>query len=496
MKQNFDIPKEVLLVTNGLTTAGFEAYIVGGCVRDLLTGRAPKDWDVTTNATPEEIQAIFPDTFYENKFGTVGVENKETENDSLKVIEVTPYRLESEYSDGRHPDVVKFSKNLADDLKRRDFTMNAIAYSPETGELVDLYDGQEAIKDKMIRAVGDANERFGEDALRILRAVRFSTQHGFAIEHETMSAMEKNADLLAKISAERIRDEFTKMLLAPEPIVGIVMAQKLGILKYIIPELEIGIGVEQNGEHIYDVWEHNLRTMQHAADKDWPLHIRLAGLLHDIAKPHTREWSKEKNDYTFYGHDVVGGKLSRKICERLKFSNDFTDKIYRLVRYHMFFSDTDQITLSAVRRLVAKVGADNVWDLIDLRICDRIGMGRPKEEPYRLRKFESMIEEVMRDPINVGMLKIDGNRLIEMGDLPAGRQGVPGPHIGWTLHALLEEVLEDPTLNTPEYLEEKAKALLQMSDEHLRKLGEAGKSAKDGAEDEEIKKIRDEYKVK
>ncbi len=489
MKQSFNIPEEVLLVTQGLQKAGFEAYIVGGCVRDLLTGRTPKDWDVTTNATPEEIQNIFPDTFYENKFGTVGVENKDTVEETLKVIEVTPYRLESEYSDGRHPDEVKFSKNLSDDLKRRDFTMNAIAYDPASGELVDLYDGREAIKDKMIKAVGDASERFQEDALRILRAVRFSTQHGFAIEHETMTAMTKHADLLAKISAERIRDEFVKMLGSTEPIVGIVMAQKLGILKYIIPELEIGIGVEQNGEHIYDVWEHNLRTMQHAADKDWPLHIRLAGLLHDIAKPHTREWSKEKNDYTFYGHDVVGGKLARKICERLKFSADFTEKIYRLVRYHMFFSDTDQITLSAVRRLVAKVGADNVWDLIDLRICDRIGMGRPKEEPYRLRKFESMIEEVMRDPINVGMLKIDGNRLKEMGERP-------GPRMGWALHALLEEVLEDPKLNTAEYLETKATELLKLSDEHLRKLGEAGKDAKDDAEGEEIKKIRKDYNVK
>ena len=489
MKENFQIPDEVRLVTDGLAKAGFEAYVVGGCVRDLLTGKLPKDWDVTTNATPEEIQSLFPDTFYENKFGTVGVENKETENESLKVIEVTPYRLESEYSDNRHPDEVKFSKNLSDDLKRRDFTMNAIAWSPTTGELVDLYDGREAIKDKMIKAVGDASERFTEDALRILRAVRFSTQHGFAIEHETMNAMQKHVELLANISAERIRDEFVKMLMSDEPIVGIVMAQKLGILKYIIPELEIGIGVEQNGEHIYDVWEHNLRTMQHAADKEWPLHIRLSGLLHDIAKPQTREWSNEKNNYTFYGHDVVGAKITKKICERLKFGNDFADKVTRLVRYHMFFSDTDEITLSAVRRLVAKVGAENVWDLIDLRICDRIGMGRPKEEPYRLRKFESMIEEVMRDPINVGMLKIDGNRLKEMGEKP-------GPRMGWALHALLEEVLEDPKLNTAEYLEDKATKLLQMSDEHLRKLGEAGKDAKDDAEGEEIKKIRKDYNVK
>lgn len=489
MKQNFDIPSEVKIVTEGLEAAGFEAYIVGGCVRDLLTGKTPKDWDVTTNATPEKIQEIFPETFYENKFGTVGVENKETKNENLKVIEVTPYRLESTYSDSRHPDEVQFSKNLEDDLKRRDFTMNAIAYRVSNGELVDLYDGLEAIKDKMIKAVGVADERFKEDALRILRAVRFSTQHGFVIEHETMMAMNRNVELLSKISAERIRDEFLKMVMAGEPIVGITLAQKLGILKYISPEIEIGMGVEQNGEHVYDVFEHNLRTMQHAADKEWPLHIRLAGLFHDVGKPATREWSKEKNDYTFYGHDVVGAKITKKVCERLKFGNELTDKVTRLVRYHMFFSDTDQITLSAVRRLVAKVGADNVWDLVDLRICDRVGMGRPKEEPYRLRKFESMIEEVMRDPINVGMLKLDGNRLREMGEKP-------GPRMGWALHALLEEVLEDPKLNTTEYLEEKATQLLKLSDEHLRKLGEAGKSAKDVAEGEEIKKIRNEYKVK
>lgn len=489
MKENFNIPSEVKLVTEGLEQAGFEAYIVGGCVRDLLTGRAPKDWDVTTNATPEQIQEIFPDTFYENKFGTVGVENKTTENENLKVIEVTPYRLESAYSDNRHPDEVEFSKNLEDDLKRRDFTMNAIAYRVSSGELVDLYGGLEAIKDKMIKAVGNADERFKEDALRILRAVRFSTQHGFVIEHETMMAMIKNAELLSKISAERIRDEFLKMIMSTEPLVGITLSQKLGIMKYISPELETGIGVEQNGEHIYDVWEHNLRTMQHAADKEWPLHIRLAGLFHDIGKPATREWSKEKDDYTFYGHDVVGAKITKKICERLKFGNELTDKVTRLVRHHMFFADTDQITLSAVRRLVAKVGADNVWDLIDLRICDRIGMGRPKEEPYRLRKFESMIEEVMRDPINVGMLKIDGNRLREMGERP-------GPRMGWTLHALLEEVLEDPKKNTAEYLENRATELLKLSDEHLRRLGEAGKSAKDEAEDAEVQKIRKEYKVK
>lgn len=489
MKQSFNIPKEVSRVTEGLEKAGFEAFVVGGCVRDLLTGKTPKDWDVTTNATPDQIQSVFPESFYENDFGTVGVKNEETEEENLKVVEVTPYRIEGSYTNNRHPDEVKFSQNLEDDLKRRDFTMNAIAYSVSKEEMVDLYDGLTAIKDKMIIAVGEADERFKEDALRILRAVRFASQHGFAISAETMSAMIKNVDLLQNISAERIRDEFLKMIMSNEPMLGIVLSHKLGILKHIVSELELGIGIEQKGEHIYDVWEHNLRTMQHAADKEWPLHIRLSGLFHDIGKPHTREWSEEKNKYTFYGHEVVGAKIAKKICERLRFPGELTQKITNLVRHHMFFADPDEITHSAVRRLVSKVGKENVWDLVDLRICDRVGMGRPKEEPYRLRKYESMIEEVMRDPVSVGMLKIDGNRFVEMGYKP-------GREMGWVLHALLEEVLDDPTKNTEEYLENKSKELFELPEEKLKELGEAGKEAKDEAEDEEIGKIRKSYKVK
>lgn len=487
MKSN--IPKEILTVIERLESAGFEAFIVGGCVRDLLIGKSPKDWDVTTNAIPEEIQSVFPDSFYENTFGTVGIKIDETEDETLKVVEVTPYRLEGKYSNNRHPDSVSFSKNLHDDLKRRDFTMNAIAYSPTKDELVDLYNGQEAIKDKMVVAVGNPSERFEEDALRILRAVRFACQHGFVIEHETMNAMIEKASLLENISFERIRDEFLKMLMSPLAMNGIVLANKLGIFKYIIPELEEGVGIEQNGGHIYDVWEHNLRTMQHAVEKDWPLHIRLSGLLHDIGKPATREWSEEKGDYTFYGHEVVGAKMTKKICERLRIPGDLSEKVVKLVRNHMFFADPDAITHSAVRRLIARVGKENVWDLVDLRICDRIGMGRPKEEPYRLRKYEAMIEEVMRDPVSVSMLKIDGNKFVEMGYKP-------GREMGWVLHALLEEVLEDPTKNNEEYLENKSKELFYLPEEKLKELGEAGKSAKEEAEDEEVSKIRKSYKVK
>ncbi|MEZ4210771.1 MAG: HD domain-containing protein [Candidatus Paceibacterota bacterium] len=488
MKQNFEIPEEVKKITEKLESENFEAFIVGGCVRDLLTGKTPKDWDITTNANPEQIQTIFPDSFYENNFGTVGVKNEESENESVRVVEVTPYRIEGDYQDNRHPETVLFSQKIEDDLKRRDFTMNAIAYSISKDEIVDLYNGREAIKDKMIVAVGNPDERFKEDALRILRAVRFASQHGFAISHETLTSMTENADLIKNISFERIRDEFFKIIMSSESITGIVLANKIGILKYIIPELEVGIGVEQNGSHIYDVWEHNLRTMQHACDKDWPLHIRIAGLMHDIGKPATREWSKEKNDYTFYGHEVVGAKIAKKVCERLRFSSELTEKVTKLVRYHMFFADPETITHSAVRRLVSKVGKENVWDLVDLRICDRVGMGRPKEEPYRLRKYESMIEEVMRDPVSVGMLKIDGNRFIEMGYKP-------GREMGWVLHALLEEVLDDPSKNTEEYLEEKTRELFLLPKEKLQELGEAGKDAKDEAEEEEIKKIRKEYKV-
>ncbi len=489
MKQIFDVPKEIKIITEKLESHNFEAFIVGGCVRDLLTGKTPQDWDVTTNATPEQIQSLFPESFYENSFGTVGVKNENAEDEKLKVVEVTPYRVEGSYSNNRHPDSVSFSQRLEDDLKRRDFTMNAIAYSVSKQEMIDLYDGVQAIYDKMIIAVGNPTERIKEDALRILRAVRFASQHGFAISHETMVAIVDHADLLGNISAERIRDEFLKMLMSSEPMTGIILSEKLGILKYIIPELEIGIGVEQNGSHVYDVWEHNLRTMQHAADKEWPLHIRLSGLLHDIGKPATREWSKEKNDYTFYGHEVVGAKITKKICERLRLSNDLTETVTKLVRHHMFFADPDTITHSAVRRLVAKVGKENVWDLVNLRICDRIGMGRPKEEPYRLRKYESMIEEVMRDPVSVAMLNISGDRFVEMGYKP-------GREMGWVLHTLLEEVLDDPMKNTKEYLEEKSKELFALPKERLQALGEAGKDAKDDAEDAEVKKIRKEYNVK
>ena len=423
-KVNSKIPDEVSRITEALEKAGFEAYIVGGCVRDLLLGRRPKDWDITTNAKPEEIISLFDETFYENEYGTVGVVNKEIEDKTLSVVEVTPYRLEAEYSDNRRPDSVTFSEKIEDDLKRRDFTINAIAYSVSGNTVVDLHDGRGDLSQKILRTVGNPLERFEEDGLRILRAIRLHAELGFTIEKETLEAIKRAGGLLKKISKERIRDEFVRIIMSDNPVNSLVLSRELGILEYIIPELEKGAGVEQNQAHSYDVWKHGLKTLQHAVSKKWGLSLRLSALFHDIGKPPTRQWSPEKKDWTFYGHDVVGARITEKTLKDLKFPKEVVDKVGKLVRWHMFFSDTDQITLSAVRRLVSRVGQENVWDLMNLRVCDRIGTGRPKESPYRLRKYQSMIEEVMADPISVGMLKIDGNVLIKK------LQVSPGPKIG------------------------------------------------------------------
>lgn len=486
----FDIPKEVSRITQRLEELGFEAYLVGGCVRDLIMERKPQDWDVTTNANPEQIQGAFPETFYENAYGTVGVVS-ETEDPTLKVVEVTPYRKESGYSNARHPDSVEFGVSLEEDLQRRDFTINAIAYRVSKGQIVDPYKGQDDIRGKRIVAVGDPNERFSEDALRMLRAIRLSAQLGFALDAETASAIQKNAPLLEKISKERIRDEFSKLLLTNEPMAALGIAQKLGVLKYVAPDLERGMGIKQNQAHKFDVWEHNLRTLQHAADKRWPLDLRLAALFHDVSKPETRRFSEEKKDYTFYGHDVVGGRLTRKILNDLKFSKEVVEKVSTLVRWHMFFSDPDKVTLSAVRRMIRNVGGGpNMELLLNLRVCDRIGTGRPKEQPFRLRKYISMVEEAQRDPISVQMLNIDGTRIMEI----TGEK--PGPKIGFTLHALLEEVLDDPGKNTAEYLEKRAIELYKLPEGELRKLGEQGKDKKEEKEEAEINKIREKHWVK
>ncbi len=488
MRVKFTIPGAVQGVAETLENGGFEAYLVGGCVRDLMLDKEPKDWDVTTNATPEEIQAAFPETFYENAYGTVGVVT-ESGDPTLKVIEVTPYRKEGTYSDARRPDSVEFGVSLSEDLKRRDFTVNAFAYRPKTDELVDEHDGKEDLKKRLLRAVGDPRVRFQEDALRMMRAVRLSAELGFAIADETAAAIYEKADNLGNISKERIRDELTRTLETEKPLEAIALSSRLGLLRHIAPSLEKGIGIEQNQAHSYDVFEHLVRSMQHAADKDWPFVIRLAALFHDVGKPQVRAWSEEKKDWTFYAHEVVGAKMTKKALEDLRFSKDIIEKVTKLVRWHMFFSDPEKITLSAVRRIIANVGPENIWDLLNLRICDRIGTGRPKEQPFRFRKYKSMVEEALRDPISVGMLAVNGNTLMnEVGERP-------GPRIGWILHALLEEVLENPEKNTKEYLLEKSRVLSQMENQALKEIGEEARLAKEEAEAEEVAAIRAKHHV-
>lgn len=487
MKSKLDVPKEVLACADALHSAGFEAYLVGGCVRDLLIGREPKDWDITTNARPEQIQSLFPETFYENEYGTVGVVT-ESEDPKLKVIEITPYRLEGEYTNARHPDTVEFSDTLEGDLKRRDFTINAIAYDPITDTLVDLHNGQKDIERKVIVTVGNPHERFEEDALRMLRAIRIAAELDFVIDSSTAAGIAANAAQLGKISRERVRDELTRILMSPRPMQALYMAQKLGILKYVVPELEDGIGIAQNQAHSFDVFEHLMRSLQHAADKEWPLEVRLAALLHDVGKPATRVWSDEKKDWTFHGHDMVSAKMAKKILRDLRFSNETIERVVALIRWHMFFSDPDVVTLSAVRRVIARVGKENINDLLNLRVCDRIGTGRPKAHPFRLRKYMSMVDEAMRDPVSVSMLKIDGSKIIELGE-PAG------PRVGWILHALLEEVLDEPSKNTEEYMEKRASEMMKMSDTELKKLGEAGKDRRAEEDEAAVRKLREKHHV-
>lgn len=470
MSHQFKIPVEVSRINTTLKQSGFSSYLVGGCVRDLLLNREPKDWDIATSAKPDQIISLFPKTFYENNFGTVTVVNEaETVEKTLKNIEITPFRLEGTYSDKRHPDSVKFSDKLEDDLKRRDLTINALALDPNKGQIIDLFGGENDLKNRIIRSVGQADERFTEDPLRILRCIRLAVELGFTIANETADSILKNGVLIREIATERIRDEFCRIIMSDSPMVGLILCHKLTILRYFLPELEEGVHVKQNGEHIYDVWEHTLRVLQHSADKKYHLEIRLSALFHDIAKPRTRAFSQDKQNFTFYGHEVVGARMTKNILARLKFSRETSDKVVNLVRNHMFFSDTEKITLSAVRRIIARVGRENIDDLLKVRMCDRIGMGRPKEQPYRLRKYQSMIDEALRQPTSVGMLKIRGDDVIRETKLS------PGPKIGFILSALLEEVLENPDLNEKELLKKRVQELSRLDEKTLKKLGDSGK---------------------
>lgn len=472
------IPTKVKYAIEKLEAAGYEAYIVGGCVRDLLLGKKPKDWDITTNAKPEEIQRVFPDSFYENQFGTVGVKT-ESEDQSLKVIEITTYRIESAYSDKRHPDEVKFTSSIEEDLRRRDFTINTLAMD-KNGELKDLFGGQDDIKNKKIRAVGEPNERFNEDALRLMRAVRLASELNFEIEEKTLESIQKNAGALQMIAKERIRDELEKLINSDQPAKGLKIMRETGLLKFVMPELLEGYGVGQNKHHIYNVWEHNLNALKYAADKKYSFVVRMASLLHDVGKPRSKRG--EGPDSTFYGHEVIGARMAAEILSRLRFSKDISEKIVKLVRYHLFYYNVGEVTESSVRRLLAKVGPENIEDLIKVREADRIGSGVPKAVPYKLRHLKFIIEKVSKDPISVKMLVINGNDVMEILGIS------PGPKVGLLLNSLLAQVLEDPSLNTREKLLERARELDKKTADELRENLVKIEKAQEHEEKEMMKK--------
>jgi len=476
------IPKEVKSIIASLQKAGFEAYIVGGCARDFLLDKEPKDWDVTTNAKPEEIQKIFENSFYENKFLTVTVRTKSPDdkivedprlrsNRDKKIpeVEITTYRLETKYSDKRHPDQVQYAKTLQEDLSRRDFTINAMAMS-EKKEITDLFDGQKDLEKKLIRAVGNAQERFSEDALRMLRAVRFATTLGFAIENETAGAIKKNCIWLEAISQERIRDEFVKIIMSDKALEGIELLRELNLLKYVVPELLDNYGVSQNKHHIYDCYWHALKSLGYTAKKKFNMYVRMAALLHDIAKPKVK--AGEGEEATFYNHEVVGAKITFQILNRLKFSKKDVEKITKLVRFHLFYYNVGEVGESSVRRLLKNVGPENIEELLQVRQADRIGSGAPKAEPYKLRHLKYLIDKVSQDPISAKMLKINGNDLMNILKIN------PGPKIGQILDILLGYVLDDPKKNNKEFLQKEAEKLGELSDKELQKLAEKSKKEK------------------
>lgn len=455
------IPESIIEIIRKLEAAGFEAFIVGGCVRDLLMDVEPKDWDVTTNAKPEEIMKIYSDSFYENAFGTVGIKIPKLADqgsafpsassaDSSRpnlydIVEVTTYRIESKYSDKRRPDKVKFAKTLEEDLSRRDFTINALALKLKTQkekrktaaqnsklsrsyEIIDLFNGQDDLKNKIIKSVGDANERFDEDALRMMRAVRFAVTLGadtsikrtsgprklaaktpFIIEAKTKKAIVKNAKNLKFIALERIQVELNKIMVSDYAAEGIELLRELKLLQYIIPELEKGYGVGQNRHHIYTIYEHSILALKNCPSEK--LEVRLATLFHDIAKPETKRG--EGAFSTFYNHDRVGARVVEKILKRLKYSTDIVKKVRLLVDNHMFYYNVEEVGASSVRRLVKRVGLDNIDDLIDLRVGDRLGSGVPKAVPYKLRHFKYMVDRISHDPLSVKMLEINGNDLMK-----------------------------------------------------------------------------------
>ncbi len=448
------LPTSAQAIIDTLKKAGYQAYAVGGSVRDLLMGKETNGWDFTTNARPEEILNLFPDSFYDNQFGTVGVKiyksdkhtnptnNSYTEESPTDIYEITTYRSEKGYSDHRHPDTIAWGETIEEDLARRDFTINAIAF--DGTDMVDPHGGRGDLTKRLIRAVGDPHTRFAEDALRLMRAVRIASELGFMIEEATLGAIKNNTQLLTTISAERIRDELMRLLSSAFAADGILLLKNTGILAHILPELDEAFTIGQKSpkrHHIYDVGTHSVMALKHCPSDD-PI-VRFATLLHDIGK--TKTYHKDENGLiTFHNHEVVGTKMARDICTRLRLSKKQTEKILTLIRWHQFSVDERQ-TDSAIRRFIRHVGTDTLNDMLALRIGDRLG-GGARETSWRLELFKKRLEEVQKQPFTVSDLAVDGFDVMNILDCR------PGPIVGKVLNQLFAEVEEGTLTNEREVL--------------------------------------------
>jgi len=475
-----NVPVPVLFVLNQLQEAGYEAYVVGGAVRDLLLGKEEIfDWDITTSATPEQIQPLLSESFYDNNFGTVMVApkhvmaqmlgkkelNEEEKFEDMDVLDITTFRSEEGYSDRRRPDKVEWGESLEEDVKRRDFTINAMAlratsyklqvtssarFEKVEVEIIDFNDGLKDLKAKLVRAVGDASKRFEEDALRMMRAIRIGAELSFGIEQECLEAISEKASLITKISNERVQVELVKILESDYPADGIMLLHTSGLLKYILPELEEGVDTPQGGRHKHTVFVHNIESLRECPSKDWL--IRLATLLHDIGKPRTMKRQGPRG-VTFYGHEVVGAHMCNKIADRLRLSKKNKNKLFTLVRWHMF-TYNPEMTDAAIRRFIRRVGVGNINDMMMLRVGDRKG-GGSRATSWRLRELQQRIGENLYEPMSVKDLKIDGHDLMKL--LNVG----PSRILGQVLNQLFEMVMEDEIENEKEVLEKKAVELAE-----------------------------------
>lgn len=449
------IPEEVLSIYKKIEEAGFEVFFVGGSVRNLLLKRDVVDWDLTTNAIPDQILKIFPNGFYNNDFGTVGVSYQI--KGEKKVAEITTFRTEKSYSPTHKPEKVSFGKTIEEDLARRDFTINAIALrlvgKSNSFEMIDPYRGELDLKKKILKAVGDANQRFKEDALRLLRAIRIATELEFKIEKNTWEKIVEDAPLIEYISKERIQLELLRILKADNAFEGVMLLYKSTLLKYIIPELLDGVDVSQKRpgrHHTEDVFTHNVLSLKYCPSKDQI--VKFATLIHDVGKP--KSVSKDKEGLViFHNHEVIGAKIAEDICNRLKFSKKTKEKVVTLIRWHMF-SVNENLTDAAVRRFIRRIGVENVKDMMDLRVGDRLGGGTQTAESWRLKLFKEKIEKELKPaPFSISDLKINGNDIIKTLQIK------PGPKVGDILQKLFEEVDEDLSKNNREYLLSRIKDL-------------------------------------